>query len=486
MINVLSYKLKQMNNSKPLINESNELVIESKNLVNDYTPLNTEYKQLDNEYKPAVNDGQSANEYKLVVTKYKGLGNENKGLGNENKGLGNRSKQLMDKSKQLMDKSKQLDNAYKILGKKYKQLVSEYKPLVNEYGDYIFDLRGIGVEEIDLRKFPTNKPVIIKTAGRCVEAGDYKFMLVDRNVYFYTNTKTLTFFPYLYGGQIISIQAIIIVNGKYIVGVKDITKRYFTVVNGQRQKDESVENCVIREITEETGIKATEIQSMIQTSVKTYIKKQYYHDFRAKSYCFKVDAKLDENKCSKVQLRKTQEIGKVNFVRINKFLQIQVPHWSPQSLFLIQNSLKYKLIPHQSQTIRSNIHTMIPIVNNKYVLGIKTKNKNLFEIIYVTQQTDETIESCLLHEIRNQTNLIDHEIFSIIELAPENNTNLFKVHITLTKKRLLRLQGTKTTDSSVLMFLGLTEFSDTESKALIYWSPSTIQTIQKFANILKL
>ena len=225
--------------------------------------------------------------------------------------------------------------------------MTKYLNTVNVYGDYIYNL---GLNKINLDELDRDSSVIVKSNLKYEDTDTFKFLVEDRGVYFYGNILAQKIFPHLFDGKIVSINVTIVINNKFVLGVKDTSRPLITLINGQRESGETAEQCAIREIQEETGIQQNEITSILETNVTSYSKEQYGHKFRAQSHSFVVHVTLDKLRLRKINSHTNEEIDKVILIQINHIPQPDKRRkhrkagklwWSPTHIKIMMENINF-------------------------------------------------------------------------------------------------------------------------------------------------
>ena len=182
------------------------------------------------------------------------------------------------------------------------------------------------------------------------ETDKFKFLAEDKGLYFYGNLLAQRYFPHLFEGKIISVHVSIIINNKFVLGVKDRYRPLITLVSGQCLKNELPVQCAIREIEEETGVRADEITSITETNVTSYTKDQYDHKFSAQCHRYVIHATLDKTRLREINTYNNEEIDKVVILQITQIPQPEKRRkrrkagklwWSPTHIKLIMEDITF-------------------------------------------------------------------------------------------------------------------------------------------------
>lgn len=214
---------------------------------------------------------------------------------------------------------------------------------INKYGDHIYEYDNFNMSDLD-----SNKSVFVKAKKRINCNENLKLLYINSGIFLYGNKKAEKYFPSLIDGRIISIEAIVIVSAglnKYVIGVKDICTNWTGPIRGTVEKNESIEECLYREIEEETGIVSKDIVWKNKSRVLKYDRYEYGLKFQSVAHQFFVHVKMTQNRLNDLRNYCSAEIEKVSLVPVCQFSKKNQTGFNHLQEYVIRAVLKrFKII----------------------------------------------------------------------------------------------------------------------------------------------
>lgn len=357
---------------------------------------------------------------------------------------------------------------------------------VNENSEYIYDFRYMESDKINLNMCSdVKKPVIIKTSGLCKPSDVYKLILVDQDVYFYSKYENANIMPYLYDGKIMMMQAIIRINKKYILGIKEKNQKNFNLVCGQLQKYETMDECIIREISDKINIRAKDISSIKKLMSYPSMKTQYQHQFRAIDTIFVIDITVKAERYRKIQSKKKSQSHQILFISIENFLQTQPHVWSPLSRSLIQKAFSYEFTYHIpkmngfDKVELANFDRLyaVIIVNKEHIMGIRYKVNKCTQILNATRKPDETFEMIIKRVLLEQLSMSCRNISDLTFISLNNNILTIRIDLILKKTHMMVLRRRKTSEISSTVITSPAAFFKINTNETKNWCPTSVNYV---------
>ena len=355
-----------------------------------------------------------------------------------------------------------------------------------KYKDQIYDVLKFEPTLIDWTVFPTEKQVIIKTSGPAkagVDTGNFELVFVHHGVFFYSNINYPRLIPYLYDGYIYALRIVVVINGKRVVGVKHTGTNYYISINGKKQGLESFEECVAREVNEQTGITPTNILSIQPLHQKMYTKALFNHAFKFKSFDVKVVVALDQTQINQTFAHKSDQISTVTLLKLKTCFTV-VPNWSPRCLLLMQDAINYCAYSAESnlsEFTQTKLIIMTPTgLQGRHILGVIYKNKQGYSLISGTRVGTETIQNHILREVTDHIQLPLTDIYFITQLPniSEPETLVFRIDVTLTPGECKNLVRSKIKKITGRISSSLEQLINNKSPDCVSWQQSTLDYLK--------
>ena len=208
----------------------------------------------------------------------------------------------------------------------------------NTYGDTIVSVKD---EIPDVTLLPRDVPVILNSNIELF-LDEFKLMVKTDNNFMYANVLAQKDFPGFDCGKLRRVRAVIIIKvrdqkKRKILGVRTGWANPIKNVSGTVNRGESVRQCLIREIEEETNIKPFEITSITYCNATEYTTILHGHKIPARCTLFEVRVHLSARRLAQIKNYSSSEIVKVHIVRVNKCFNTLEKDWDVRDLVTLRS-----------------------------------------------------------------------------------------------------------------------------------------------------
>lgn len=232
----------------------------------------------------------------------------------------------------------------------------------DRYGTKIYTLEN----RTDVDNLDENEIIVIKCLEH-LESQKFKHMFDFEQYHIYGNARAIREMPIPKDGIVYSSAAVVVISGEkfnYVIGIKDRHKRLVTTVRGGREDFESFQQCIIRELFEETSIQSHEIQGISLIDNTTY--DRCYLDFILPGQCerYLIWVKCTNKRIQEIINYQTYEILKVHIIRVSNIFKnnhTKAINWNFNELKFIKKIIKsHKISALSSKTqLKSNLDMVL-------------------------------------------------------------------------------------------------------------------------------